>query len=873
MTLLLSQDGGTYTNDGTVEGQPAVRITANDSFLINAVNARIVSLANGSPAIVIEGARTTITNQSGAEIRATSASEVAIMGSGDSDTIVNSGLIYGSVDLGAGNDFYTQLVRGGYRVDMGSGDDTYQLGGAGFNEPSPSALLQQVIGGSGYDTLILGGNIGQAVGFQTSGFERLVVSAGVSAITGFSGYQEILFAANGRYQFVDSVNPGLDLSFTGGSLAVSARSSFHDITGSDANETAEVRAGGAITGRVAMGGGNDMFWYSAWEAQPLPTIAGTVDGGAGIDELLIDVQGGRTVDASQFIGFEKLNVGLNTGLPMNVRLVNASGFDLIMTGHAARLTLASSDLSHATLRMSFPSTTVLEQGTVLYRVGWFDGPFIDPATVTQANPALSTTLVNSAQILSDVHFYTGDDFYDGSFGAIGGTVFGYAGDDRLFGGAGGDRLNGGLGNDVLRGGGGGDMLWGEAGADDIEGGDGDDVISGGSGRDRLAGGAGSDLFTGEAAAFDGDTIADFGANDRIVISNADAASFTFALNGSTLTFSGGSMTLTGMSGSLVASAVASGGVQLRIADDARNDFDGDGHSDLLWRDGLGNLTNWLGRANGGFVGNSNVAVGTDWRIVGTGDYDGDGRDDILWRHQSGTLAEWTGQANGGFLGNANVANQVGNDWTIVSANDFNGDGRDDILWRNQSGTLAQWLGQANGGFVGNANVANQVGMDWRVASTGDFNGDGRSDILWRHQSGTLAEWLGQADGSFVGNAAVSFQVGTDWHVLGTGDFNGDGRDDILWRNNSGTLAQWTGQANGGFVGNANVANAVDRSWHVASIGDFNGDGYDDIAWRNDNGAFSDWLGQANGGFVSNHAIAGFQADPNWTVQSPDLLWL
>jgi hypothetical protein len=87
------------------------------------------------------------------------------------------------------------------------------------------------------------------------------------------------------------------------------------------------------------------------------------------------------------------------------------------------------------------------------------------------------------------------------------------------------------------------------------------------------------------------------------------------------------------------------------------------------------------------------------------------------------------------------------------------------------------------------------------------------------------------------------------------------------------LAHWTGQAYGSFVGNAYVSYAVASFWHVACNGDFNGDGRDDIVWRNDNGAFSDWLAQANGGFVSNHAVASFQVDPSWTLQSPDIFWI
>jgi hypothetical protein len=413
---------------------------------------------------------------------------------------------------------------------------------------------------------------------------------------------------------------------------------------------------------------------------------------------------------------------------------------------------------------------------------------------------------------------------------------------------------------------------------------GDDTITGGLGRDILSGGTGNDTFVDSAAGLNGDFITDFALGDRIIISNATLASFQFALSGSTLDFSGGSLSFgSALAGTLVATAPAGGGgVQLALqtvspAVAARSDFNGDGRSDVLWRDASGAVTDWLGQSNGGFVSNSANAfnqVDVSWRIVGTADFNGDGRDDVLWRHSSGAISEWLGQANGGFIGNANVNFSVGTDWQIAGTGDFNGDGRDDILWRNTSGTLTNWLGQANGSFVANNNAFNPIDNSWQVAATGDFNGDGRDDIVFRHTSGTVSEWLGQANGGYISNHAnASAQVGTDWKIIGAGDFNGDGRDDILWRNTSGALTDWLGQANGSFAGNAAASTSVGTNWHVVGIGDYNGDGRDDLAWRDNSGGFSEWLGQGDGSFVSNHGIAGNQVGVSWQVQSPDLFFL
>ena len=449
------------------------------------------------------------------------------------------------------------------------------------------------------------------------------------------------------------------------------------------------------------------------------------------------------------------------------------------------------------------------------------------------------------------------------------------GDDLIRGGDGADTIYGAAGADTLLGENGSDLLVGGLGNDQLSGGGGDDSLAGNSGGDTLTGGTGIDLFRDTVAGFNGDTIVDLAAGERIIFTDANLGNFTFSINGSTLTYTGGTMTLSVVPGGTpIARAADGGGVELVIlANDVRNDFNGDGRSDILWRNVDGQLSNWLGVANGGFTPNdANAAamVPTDWQVVGTGDFNGDGRDDILWRNDNGTVSNWLGTAAGGFTPNdANATRFVPTDWHVVGTGDFNGDGRDDILWRNNDGTVSDWLGQANGGFILNdAAALTVVPTAWFVAGTGDFNGDGRDDILWRNDDGQLSNWLGQADGGFTpNNANAAASVSTAWQIVGTGDFNGDGRDDILWRNNDGTLSNWLGQANGGFVANdANAAAFVPTAWTVVATGDYNGDGRDDILWRHTDGTLSNWLGTASGGFTPNDANAAAAVPTSWHVQ-------
>ena len=246
------------------------------------------------------------------------------------------------------------------------------------------------------------------------------------------------------------------------------------------------------------------------------------------------------------------------------------------------------------------------------------------------------------------------------------------------------------------------------------------------------------------------------------------------------------------------------------------DVDGNGFDDLI----VGAPYNNHGGSNAGaaYVVSGSLEFARDV----ANDFNGDGRSDILWRNDDGRLTNWLGITNGGYFDNAaNALTDVPTSWHVAGTGDFNGDGRDDILWRNDDGRLTDWLGATNGGFFDNsANAYESVPNSWHVAGTGDFNGDGRDDILWRHDDGGLTDWLGATNGGFFDNAAkVLTGVPTSWHVADIGDFNGDGRDDILWRNDDGRLTDWLGATNGGFFDNAaNALTAVPTSWHVQSDG-------------------------------------------------------
>ena len=316
---------------------------------------------------------------------------------------------------------------------------------------------------------------------------------------------------------------------------------------------------------------------------------------------------------------------------------------------------------------------------------------------------------------------------------------------------------------------------------------------------------------------------------------------------------------TGAGGDLFASDTAI--INITPVNDAVADFNGDGHTDLLWRQDDGQTAIWLMNGSRIVVGFDLGKIGTSWRALDRGDFDGDSRADILWRNDDGQTAIW--EMDGGIIKRGVSLGVIGSPWQLQPIGDFDGDGKSDLLWRNeQTGETGLW--EMNGGEIKAGISLGVIGAGWHVAGVADFDGDGKSDILWRHDSGQTAIWAmngGQIKAGFgLGTIATSS------HVVGTGDFDGDGKDDILWHDDNGLTAIW--EMNGGQIKHTDNLGVIGPSWHVATIGDFDGNGTSDLLWRDDNGQTALW--QMNGGQTIAGADLGLIASA-WHVVSDHLL--
>jgi Cellulase (glycosyl hydrolase family 5)/FG-GAP-like repeat len=303
-----------------------------------------------------------------------------------------------------------------------------------------------------------------------------------------------------------------------------------------------------------------------------------------------------------------------------------------------------------------------------------------------------------------------------------------------------------------------------------------------------------------------------------------------------------------------------------------HDFNGDGYSDIAWRNANGDTAIWLMGVTSS--GNAQILSTTDLgiipnsrQIVGQRDFNGDGNADLLWSNSNGDTGIWL--MNGAQVSQTADLGVVPSGWSIVGTGDFNGDGYGDILWRNTNGDTAIWLMTGTATQVQAAAMIDLgvVPTSWNIVRTGDFNGDGYTDILWQSANGDTGVWLmtGAATQVQMSSWTDFGVVSTSWNIAGTGDFNGDGYTDILWRSTNGDTAIWLMAWNGSEVlmSSSNDLGVVPAGWNVAVTGDFNGDGRSDILWGNSDGDTAIWF--MNGGVVLSISDLGIV--PNgWAVQ-------
>ncbi|MBR1122683.1 VCBS repeat-containing protein [Bradyrhizobium lablabi] len=289
-----------------------------------------------------------------------------------------------------------------------------------------------------------------------------------------------------------------------------------------------------------------------------------------------------------------------------------------------------------------------------------------------------------------------------------------------------------------------------------------------------------------------------------------------------------------------------------------HDFNGDGKSDILWRNDAGTLQIW-GMDGGNILSaNSLGTVPSAWKVAGTGDFNGDGKSDILWRNDSTGIAQIWNMDDGNIL-SAQSLGVIPAVWKIVDTGDFNGDGKSDVLWQNESSGVAQIWDMDNGNIL-SAQSLGVIPAVWKFAGSGDFNGDHKTDLLWRNDSSGVVQLWDMDDGNILSAQSLGV-IPAAWKIGGIGDFNGDSKSDLLWRNDSGAAQIWN-MDNGNIQGTRSLG-TIPSSWQIADVVDFTGNGTADILWRNDSsGAAQIW--EMDNGTILNANSLGVVPD-NWHI--------
>jgi hypothetical protein len=247
----------------------------------------------------------------------------------------------------------------------------------------------------------------------------------------------------------------------------------------------------------------------------------------------------------------------------------------------------------------------------------------------------------------------------------------------------------------------------------------------------------------------------------------------------------------------------------------RNDFDGDGKSDLVnWRDADGR---WL-ITHSSDSGDDQQWLGEKGDVPVPADYDGDGRYDLaVWRPVDGRWLIRLSQND------AAIDRQWGAQGDSPAPADYDGDGQADLaVWRGSEGVWHILRSSDDQVETVSWGLASAPYFDVPVAA--DYDGDGKTDIaVFRRANG---RWYikQSSDGAVVDR---QWGMATDTPV--PDDYDGDGKTDIaVWR---GTEGRWYIARSSDQTAQVIVLGVISPG-DVPAPGDYDGDGQADAAiWR------------------------------------------
>ena len=478
-------------------------------------------------------------------------SETAIDGGAGTNTLVLT--VAATVDLGSADQTLGDIVtvRNFQNVDASTIDAAHGIGVIG------SSAANQIIGGAGNDTL---DGAGGADVVQAGGGDDTVTYRGSEvSIDGGAGNNTLVLATATTVDLAASADQttsdgttvtgfqAVDAHLLATGVALSGTTGADSITGGAGADTIDGRGGADV---VAAGGGNDTVHYRGGEV--------SVDGGAGLDTLVLETLGGITaIDLS-------VTPGLDQTAGDGATVTNFENIDASVLSAAQGLAITGSTSTNVITGGAgndtidgFGGSDVIAAGagndTVSYRGAETS---IDGGTGTNTlllKAAVVVDLALADQTTGDTTSVTGFQAVDGSALASALTLSGTTGADTLIGGSGADTLDG------------------RGGADSIYGGAGDDTISYRGSEAVVDGGAGTsdtlvlktlgsitavNLAQADQTIGDGTSVAGFENIDASVLSAAQGLAITGSAAANRIVGGAGNDTIQGAGGADVIQAGA-----------------------------------------------------------------------------------------------------------------------------------------------------------------------------------------------------------------------------------------------------------------------------------------------------------------------------
>jgi hypothetical protein len=221
----------------------------------------------------------------------------------------------------------------------------------------------------------------------------------------------------------------------------------------------------------------------------------------------------------------------------------------------------------------------------------------------------------------------------------------------------------------------------------------------------------------------------------------------------------------------VIAAAASG---WRVA--ASSDFDRDGHPDIvLQNDSSFAVSIWyMSGPTGATIRSSPVVAYAvpGWRAIGAADFDRDGYSDLVLRNGSALSVWFLGGTQGSAMQSSILLPDVSGSWEFVAATDFSGDGIPDLTFREKTTnelTVRILAGSRTALTVASTYSLGVAVPGWLAQGWGDFDGNGCPDLILENNGLLLLSvwYFGGIDCRTRLDAPVVGSKVAGWNVAGT----------------------------------------------------------------------------------------------------------